>query len=494
MRWRRRPGHPAPAGHRPRDRRPADLQRGRLGGGRPQRRDLQLPRAAGAAASARGTASRRESDTEVIVHLYEEEGADCVRSPAGHVRARALGLEAAATGPRPRPRRQEAALLRAPRRRAELRLGAEGAPAGRRDPAGPRPRGARRLPRPALDPGAAERLRGGAQAPAGLHPGARGRPRPRSSATGGSTTAPPPRSRDEREVAAELREQLRSGGAAALVADVPLGAFLSGGVDSAGRGRGDGGGVEPRRSAPSRSASTQRALRRAARGRGWSPSASAPSTRSSWSSPDAVEILPRIVRHYGEPFADSSAIPSFYLAEMARRHVTVALNGDGGDESFGGYSRYAANLALERAARLPLAARRALAALGRRLPPDGRIESRRSRFGRFAGSARSRGARTSRRLSRAARPGGAREPLCARVPRATRLPGGRGGAIDRAALGGLARRQPARPHARRRRRPLPARRPAGEGRHRDDGPLPGGPLSAARPRADAVRGRAADRR
>ena len=57
--------------------------------------------------------------------------------------------------------------------------------------------------------------------------------------------------------------------------------------------------------------------------------------------PDAVELLPRLVRHYGEPFADHSAIPSFYLAEMARREVTVALTGDGGDEVFGGYGRYA---------------------------------------------------------------------------------------------------------------------------------------------------------
>ncbi len=69
--------------------------------------------------------------------------------------------------------------------------------------------------------------------------------------------------------------------------------------------------------------------------------------------PDAIEMLPKIVRHYGEPFADSSAIPSFYLAELTRRHVTVALNGDGGDESFAGYTRYVGNLMarrLERAA------------------------------------------------------------------------------------------------------------------------------------------------
>ena len=62
--------------------------------------------------------------------------------------------------------------------------------------------------------------------------------------------------------------------------------------------------------------------------------------------PDAMEILPTLVEHYGEPFADSSAIPSYYVSRETRRHVTVALNGDGGDECFAGYERYAAmNLA-----------------------------------------------------------------------------------------------------------------------------------------------------
>ena len=62
--------------------------------------------------------------------------------------------------------------------------------------------------------------------------------------------------------------------------------------------------------------------------------------------PDAMEVLPTLVEHYGEPFADSSAIPSYYVSRETRRYVTVALNGDGGDECFAGYERYAAmNLA-----------------------------------------------------------------------------------------------------------------------------------------------------
>jgi len=58
--------------------------------------------------------------------------------------------------------------------------------------------------------------------------------------------------------------------------------------------------------------------------------------------PEAMEILPTLVEHYGEPYADSSAIPTYYVSRETRRHVTVALNGDGGDECFAGYDRYAA--------------------------------------------------------------------------------------------------------------------------------------------------------
>jgi asparagine synthase (glutamine-hydrolysing) len=76
--------------------------------------------------------------------------------------------------------------------------------------------------------------------------------------------------------------------------------------------------------------------------------------------PDAMEVLPTLVEHYGEPYADSSAIPTYYVSRETRKHVTVALNGDGGDESFAGYERYAAMKAAETYHRFPVALRKAL--------------------------------------------------------------------------------------------------------------------------------------
>ena len=69
--------------------------------------------------------------------------------------------------------------------------------------------------------------------------------------------------------------------------------------------------------------------------------------------PNALEILPTLVRHYGEPFADSSAVPSYYVSQMTREHVTVALNGDGGDESFAGYDRYRGGVLAENYRKIP---------------------------------------------------------------------------------------------------------------------------------------------
>ena len=61
--------------------------------------------------------------------------------------------------------------------------------------------------------------------------------------------------------------------------------------------------------------------------------------------PNAIDVLPTLVWHLDEPFADSSALPSYYVARAARERVTVALSGDGGDEVFAGYEwRYGLNL------------------------------------------------------------------------------------------------------------------------------------------------------
>lgn len=86
--------------------------------------------------------------------------------------------------------------------------------------------------------------------------------------------------------------------------------------------------------------------------------------------PDAIEVLPTLVWQYGEPFADDSAIPSLYLAEAARRQVTVALNGDGGDESFAGYNHHFSGMVASRLHWVPAAAARTAAAVTELLAGD----------------------------------------------------------------------------------------------------------------------------
>jgi asparagine synthase (glutamine-hydrolysing) len=189
---------------------------------------------------------------------------------------------------------------------------------------------------------------------------------------------------DASELHEPLRATLRRAVAKRLVSDVPLGAFLSGGIDSsavvAAMAQEAGGPVktfsigfdskrfdelEHAREVSQLFGTEHEELR---------------------VTPDAVAIAPQIARHYGEPFADSSAVPSFYLAEMTRRHVTVALNGDGGDESFAGYSRYAANALAARLERIPAPLRRLASAAAARLPADGEEQSARNRMRRLGGS------------------------------------------------------------------------------------------------------------
>lgn len=187
---------------------------------------------------------------------------------------------------------------------------------------------------------------------------------------------------DAREVHEELRAHIRTATARRMISDVPLGAFLSGGIDSTA--------VVAAMAESSSEPVKTFSIGFASEKFNELPLARLVAERYGTEhhelivEPDALDVIPRIVRHYGEPFADDSAIPSFYVAEMARRHVTVALNGDGGDESFGGYPRYAVNRASAQLERLPLPLRRALAAAGMRVPESGTIDSWPSRIRRAA--------------------------------------------------------------------------------------------------------------
>ena len=95
--------------------------------------------------------------------------------------------------------------------------------------------------------------------------------------------------------------------------------------------------------------------------------------------PDALEVLPTLVEHYGEPYADSSAIPTYYVSKETRKHVTVALNGDGGDESFAGYERYAAMRLAEKYYKIPEILRKTFVENAVDLIPTSEIKRSRAR-------------------------------------------------------------------------------------------------------------------
>lgn len=91
--------------------------------------------------------------------------------------------------------------------------------------------------------------------------------------------------------------------------------------------------------------------------------------------PDLISMLPQLVWDYDEPFGDSSMLPTYYVSKLAREHVTVALSGDGGDEIFAGYKHYSREHAIDR---IPWLARQALG-IGSRFMPDGMRGKRRLR-------------------------------------------------------------------------------------------------------------------
>jgi asparagine synthase (glutamine-hydrolysing) len=184
----------------------------------------------------------------------------------------------------------------------------------------------------------------------------------------------------EVEAAEELLARLREAVRLRLVSDVPLGGFLSGGIDSSAvvalMAQEGSGPVKTFSIGFEESDYNELPFARAIAQR-YSTDHHEFIVR-----PDAVAILPKLVWHYNEPFADSSAIPTYYLAELTRRHVTVALNGDGGDESFAGYERYLANVAALRYENVPGVIRGPLSSLLARLP-SGSSRSGVARLQRF---------------------------------------------------------------------------------------------------------------
>lgn len=178
----------------------------------------------------------------------------------------------------------------------------------------------------------------------------------------------------------EVRELLTEAVRLRMISDVPLGAFLSGGIDSSiivGL-------MAKLSSQPVKTFSI------GFRESQFNELDHARRIAERWGTdhhefivePNAIQILPMLVRHYGEPYADSSAIPTFYVSQVTRQHVTVALNGDGGDEGFLGYERYMANGLADAMGRVPGTAA-GLRILKRLIPDSASSKSLSRRIRRF---------------------------------------------------------------------------------------------------------------
>ncbi len=183
----------------------------------------------------------------------------------------------------------------------------------------------------------------------------------------------------------QLRETLTEAVRLRLRSDVPLGAFLSGGIDStiiaALMQRESGRPIETFSIGFEHAEYDERSYARLAAER------LGTSHHEQIVRPSALEMLPRLVWHYDEPFADSSAIPTMALCELTSRAVKVVLSGDGGDELFVGYDRYQAVRLGARCDFLPARVRRLLASsLWQHLPTSVSYKSMSRRLKRFIAS------------------------------------------------------------------------------------------------------------
>ncbi|NOX98092.1 MAG: asparagine synthase (glutamine-hydrolyzing) [Nitrospirae bacterium] len=186
----------------------------------------------------------------------------------------------------------------------------------------------------------------------------------------------------EEEYSEQIRALLEESVKLRLVSDVPLGAFLSGGVDSTAV-------VGMMAQLSDRVVKTfsigfeEKAYNELKYAR-MAAERFGTEHHEFIVNPEALNILPKLIWHYNEPFADSSAIPTYYVAERTREYVTVALNGDGGDESFAGYPRYQAAKLAEYYQRVPVWLREKLIGrLADKLPSSVEAKTFRRRLKRF---------------------------------------------------------------------------------------------------------------